>query len=232
MRDQTAKVENILSFTQAVYAVHHSSSILNRLVVLSAPPGFGKTKAAAHVVPSMNGIHIRVRTTWTPGTLLQSLLKEFAVPPKHKCDEMFEQLIEIQEKLHRPIFFDEADYLLEKSSLLNITRDLHDETRTTIVFIVTDEIERRFRQLEKFGKRIVKWIKFYPCSLEDTELLASEVCEIKVAADLLAHLHIRGKGEIGNLVMGLGNIEDFAKEQKLQEIDRKQWANQKFSFEY
>lgn len=143
----------------------------------------------------------------------------------------FDQLVELQEKLKRPIFFDEADYLLDKTALLNITRDLYDETRTPIIFIVTDEIQQRFRQLEKFGKRIAKWVKFQPCSQDDAELLASEVCEVSVAQDLITHLNIRGRGEIGNLVLGLGQIEDFAKDKKLQEIDRKQGGNQKFSFE-
>ncbi|RUT01698.1 hypothetical protein DSM107010_64430 [Chroococcidiopsis cubana SAG 39.79] len=89
-------------------------------------------------------------------------------------------------------------------------------------------MEKKIANRKIVAGRISQWVKFQPCDLEDTRLLAKELCEIDVHEDLLVKLHELSNGSIRLITVGLSRMEAFTKAQRWQSISAQQWSGQPF----
>jgi DNA transposition AAA+ family ATPase len=128
----------------------------------------------------------------------------------------------------RPLFVDEADYLLHNVKMLEALRDLHDVTGVPVVLIGMDGIERKIIHREQFARRIQQWVEFKALDLADARTLTDAVCDVKVSDDLVAKLHAASGGSVGLMTVGLSRIESYAKSQAWGDIDAKAWGNRQF----
>jgi len=233
MKYELAKTKNVRNF----YAV--MGDLLNRpcgvegMGILWGEPGEGKSTVVAHAANQMNGICIRARRSWTMTSLLESIVTELnGVPAKRrsKMEEWIERRL-MENKEQRIIFVDEADYLFNSTDMLDVLRDIYDQTGTPVVLIGMELIARRIQENGRFARRITSWVEFKGIDLEDARIVADTLCEVSVSDDLIAHLHREAKANIGRIVVGLSRVERAGLASGLETVSLADWKDRPLFFD-
>jgi len=131
----------------------------------------------------------------------------------------------------RPIFIDEADYCFRQFEMVDSLRDIYDLSGCPVILIGMEDIARRIRTHERIARRITQWIEFKGLDFDDTVQVESEVCEVKLAEDLIRHLHAATSGNIGRIIIGLTKIEKFALANGLDTISAADWGERPLYFD-
>lgn len=235
MKSRTLPVKNVARLSAAGDALINRDYGMPGMGLISAPTGYGKTTSAAWFVNQCHGIYIRALRLWSPKTMLTTLGRELDLEVKgHNNGDMTEMIIQRLAETCRPLFVDEADYVIDSVRLSDTLRDIHDLSTVPVILIGKQHIKRKIKD-EQITGRIAQWVEFKGADMEDARILADGLCEIKVEDDLLERLHreaapkgkgkeILGGAEIRRIVIGLGQIEQFAKVRGMKSIGLSNWT--------
>ncbi|MCA0268752.1 MAG: ATP-binding protein [Bacteroidetes bacterium] len=230
MRDQpviTSNVARFLSALDSLSAQARSGRSGEAMGLLWGEPGEGKTTAVALAANLHAGIYLRARVTWSVTTMLGALMEELGFAPLARRNAMLDAAARSLAQRPRPVFVDEADYLFRQTEMLDALRDLYDVARVPIVLIGMGDMPRRVRADRKFARferRITEWVEFSGLTLDDARKVASDLCEVEVADDLVAHLFERVGGSVGRFVNELSAAERVARTNGLSRLARADYA--------
>lgn len=186
--------------------------------------GYGKTTAITWFINQCNGVYVRALAAWSPTAMLRAILRELDIEPiRQHCSVMVEQIVRALAESGRPLFIDEADYVVEDRKMVETLRDLHDMSSVPVVLIGMAGIQRKIHNRQQLTGRIAQWVEFGPCDLDDARAIAEDCCEVTVEEDLLTQLHRKSSGAIRLLVVGLARIESRARALGLDRIGLSQW---------
>lgn len=217
--------------------------------ILYGDPGEGKTTAISHAINQVRGIYVRANVTLTVSTLLGLLCRELMVAPARSRGKMLEQVAQELALDPRPIVIDEADYLCrpgrQSRDMLDALRDLYDLARIPILLVglPDDEMVRLLRPaqegpLARFSRRITERVHFRGLHISDSQKIAGQLCEVSIegalpegarAGDvspegtLLERLHADAGGNVGRLVVSLGEAERFARANDIGTLTLDDW---------
>lgn len=225
MRTKLAITKNIVALQAAFESLEGRDPGIPGMGLVHGFTGFGKTTAIAWLVNRTSGVFVRAMSTWTPNAMLGAIMRELGKEPLWNGGAAMAK--EISNSLgtsQRPLFVDEADYLLSNIKMLETLRDIHDVSGVPVVLIGMEGIERRLVHRQQLARRISQWVEFMPADLEDARIVADTVCEVKIADDLLKLLHADAKGSVGLMVVGLSRIEAKAKANGWTKVTAEQWA--------
>lgn len=224
MRYQMVPVKNVSRLSEAGHALLNRAPGMPGLGLVYGETGYGKTTAVTWFVNQCRGVYVRALATWSPAAMLGSILKELDLAPRLvSCSRMTEQIIEELAVSGRPLFVDEADYIVDNKKMTETLRDLHDMASVPVVLIGMAGIQRKISLRQQFSGRIAQWVEFKPCDMADARALARALCEVEVEEDLLSHLQHAASGSARLLVVGLARIEQSAKVRGLTKIGPDQW---------
>jgi DNA transposition AAA+ family ATPase len=229
MRNQIAKVKNISSLWQAGQALRSRSVGVPGIGLVWGATGYGKTTAAAWFANEVNAVYVRAFATWTPTAMLGAICRELSAQPMARCSTMIDFIVEQLTTRGRPLFVDEADYLVGNKKLLETLRDLHDMATTPLILIGMADFRRKVVHREQLAGRIAQWVNFRPADIADARTLTEAVCEVDVADDLLEELHCASRGSMRDMIVGLDRVERWAKRQGKAKVASKDWNHQPFT---
>lgn len=236
MKYKTLPVKNVSRLMAATNALTNRASGLPGMGLIWGPTGYGKTTASAWMINQCNGVYIRAMRLWTPKSMLSSIAKEIEIDVKgYNNTDACLAIIQNLSISGRPLFIDEADYIVSKELLLDTLRDIHDFTSVPVILIGMHGIEKRIKNNAQFTGRIIQKVEFQGADYEDARLLADGLCEVSVADDLLTKLHktaspktasnqIVWGAEIRRLIVGLSKIEQFARSRGQSSIALSDWT--------
>ena len=228
MRNKIAQVNNIRLLTAAGRALSTRDIGVPGIGLIWGPTGFGKSTAAAWFAIRTNAVYVRAMATWTPTAMLAAIMHELDAKPLPRCAAMIEFIVGALAREGRPLFVDEADYLAASAKLLDSLRDLHDMSTVPLILIGMKDFQRRVMHREQIAGRVSQWVEFQAADFKDARILADEVCEVRIADDLLARLHRATGGSMRGMVVGLSRIEGFAREHGLQKVSETDWGERAF----
>lgn len=223
MANKMAITKNVRRFIAAVNELLNRVHGIEGMGLLFGEPGEGKTTVIAYVCNMMNGVFIRANACMTVTSLLNAILAELGGAPMHRKAHLVHEITRRLMENPRPIFIDEADYLLRQVDMLDTLRDIYDLTGSPVVLIGMEEIARKIQTNGRFARRITQWIEFKGLDLDDAKIVATTVCEVRVADDLLIHLHKAARANIGRMVVGLSKIDKLGKTNGLKEVTLQDW---------
>lgn len=228
MKHLVAPVKNVTRLSVAFQALADRDYGVPGIGLLYGFTGAGKTTAVTQLINRNNGVYVRANAVWTPSAMLSTIVNELGGVSMGKNAQMVSFIVEQLAISGRPLFVDEADYLLPNLKMLETLRDLHDMAGTPVVLIGMDGIQRRIISRQQFTRRITQWVEFKPLDDEDGRTLTDAVCEVKVQDDLVEKLRDAAKGSVGLMTVGLSRIEAFAKSQGFSDIDAARWGKRDF----
>lgn len=211
MRGKLALTNNVAALQSAFAALASRDPGIPGMGLVYGDTGAGKTTAVTWLVTRTQGIFVRAMSSWTPTAMLGRVMRELGAEPMHRRAAMLDFIADRLLQEQRPLFVDEADYLLRDAGLLDTLRDIHDLTGAPVVLVGMSGIERRLVHRPQLARRVSHWIEFKPSNLEDARTLADTVCEVGIDDELLHRLHAEAKGSIGLMTVGLSRIEALAK---------------------
>lgn len=143
---------------------------------ITGGPGYGKTRAVNHYVKQQNPqshtgfpscIKIVVPPKPTPRKLTKSILTTMNEKPRgENASELADQVKEILSRHDiNLLIFDESNRL--NASSFDMLRDIHDQTRRSMVLVGTPDIMRIIERYEQFNSRVAIEIEFRPLELDE-----------------------------------------------------------------
>lgn len=227
MRNKLAPTKNVAALQIAFEGLATRDRGVPGMGLIYGYTGAGKTTAITALVNKARGVYVRATSQWTPTAMLTKVMRELGADPLHRRQDMLEHIHQQLAATQRPLFVDEADYLLRDSDMLEALRDLHDLSGAPVVLIGMAEIEKRLVHKKQLAGRISHWVEFLPSDLEDAQTLAATVCEVDLDDELLQRLHSEAKGSIRNMVVGMSRIEALAKANRWKSVSSESWGARK-----
>lgn len=223
MRSKIVPVTNVARLADAGDALLNRAPGMPGMGLCFGPSGLGKTTAVAWLATRQHGVFVRARATWTATSMLETICRELNIASRARVAQTVDAIVDKLAESGRPLFVDEADYVVGNARLVDTLRDLHDLSNVPVILIGMAGIDRRISLSPQLAGRMAQWVEFQPCNTEDARLLARELCEVEVADDLVGELHMRACGSIRNIVVGLGRIEQFARSRSSKSIASADW---------
>ncbi len=232
MKTRIAQTKNIRKLWRAAETLRTRSIGVPGIALIWGPTGFGKTTAITWLAnqPRVNAVYVRAMATWTPFSMLAAIMRELDAEPKSRNSAMVDHIVRQLAREDRPLFVDEADYLADKRQLLDTLRDLHDMSTTPLILIGMKDFQRRVMHREQLAGRVSQWLEFEPADLEDARTLCDEVCDVKVADDLLAAIHRAAGGSMRGMIVALSRVESWARAENKSSVNLKDWGDRAFTF--
>lgn len=233
MKHEMAMTKNVKRFLYAVRELKNRDLGVEGMGLLWGQPGEGKSTAIAYAVNAMDGVYLRANRTWTMTGMLAALCAELELPSGRIRAPMMDNCIRKLMEMPRPIFVDEADYLLKNFDMLDTLRDIYDLTGSPVVLIGMEDLARRLQLADngRFARRLTQWVEFDGVDAADARILADTVCEVGVADDLLAGLYDAARANIGRMTTGLARIETFGRTNRLDTIALADWGKREFFYD-
>jgi DNA transposition AAA+ family ATPase len=230
MKAIVAPVKNVIATQNAFDSLCTRAYGVPGIGLIHGPTGFGKTTSVAYLFNQVNGVLVRARANDTATSLLGRIVSELGSSPMHRASRMVDYIIEQMSMYERPLFIDEADYLMGDIRLLETIRDLYDATEVPVVLIGMDQIARRISTRKQFFNRISEWVEFRAADLDDVMTMASAMLDdgIQADPDLLEQLRLSAGGEMRRITIGLAQIEKLARANDLEYITLEHWGDQPF----
>lgn len=223
MRTKIVPVSNVARLAEAGDALLTRSPGMPGMGLCFGDSGLGKSTAVAWLATRQHGVYVRAMATSTPTSLLDTITRELNIAPRARIAQTVEAIVGKLAETGRPLFVDEADYVVGQQRLIDTLRDLHDLSSVPVILIGMAGIDRRISLSPQLSGRMAQWVQFQPSSTDDARLLAKELCEVGVADDLVAELHARANGSIRNIVVGLAKIEQFARSRGVSKLAMADW---------
>jgi DNA transposition AAA+ family ATPase len=229
MKNEIVITSNLVRCMASIERLMSRDEKVEGMGLLYGLTGEGKTTAVTYVCNRLDAIYMRARSTWTPRTLLQSLVGELGLAATYSLDPMMQMAVDHLRLNRSPVFIDEADYLVTSHSrpaLIDVMRDLYDETKVPVILIGSGSLERRLQtnsRLAKHRRRISQWIEFRGVTLEDAKKIVAQLAEVEVATDLVTKMFSSSQGNMGALIAAIYKVEEFAALNGLSSISNAEW---------
>jgi DNA transposition AAA+ family ATPase len=228
MRSKIVPVTNVTRLAEAGDALLNRAPGMPGMGLCWGDSGLGKTTATAWLATRQHGVFVRAMATSTPTSLLETICRELNIASRARVAQTVEAIVGRLAETNRPLFVDEADYVVQQQRLVDTLRDLHDLSRVPVILIGMKGIDRRISLSPQLSGRMAQWVEFKPASLQDARVLATQLCEIEVADDLVRDLHAKASGSVRNIVVGLGRIEQTARNRGAKVIDLREWGRDEY----
>ncbi|OYT15203.1 MAG: hypothetical protein B7C24_14290 [Bacteroidetes bacterium 4572_77] len=144
-------------------------------------------------------------------------LNEF--PPRGSANSILGMCIDMLQKSPQTIVIDEIDYAINNRLILETIKTIVDKTFSEIIMIGMDNSKSKLlRKAPYIHSRVCYWVEAKPLTLEDVAIVCNDICEVKLDAKLVEHLHKLCKGRLRELVKQLHVIECVALPNGIKEL--------------
>lgn len=225
MRTKLAPTKNVAALQLAYEALAGRDHGVPGMGLVHGFTGAGKTTAVAALVTRVQGVYVRATSSWTPASMLAKVMQELGATAMQRRADMLDYISGRLTESQRPLFVDEADYLVGQAAMLDSLRDIHDLSGAPVVLIGMEGIAKRIVHRKQLAGRISHWVEFLPSDLDDARILTQTVCEVGIDDELLAMLHAQAKGSMRLMTVGLARIEALAKANGWREVTADQWGD-------
>ncbi len=224
-----APLRNVMLFTALVEGVMNRTEGLPGLGVFKGRSGDGKTTATIYAANKFRAYHVQMKSVWTRKKICTAILNEMGILPNGKIEEMVEQIAYELTISNRPLFIDEADFLVAKN-MIEVVRDIHESGRVTIIMIGEEAFGQKLKRWERVYRRVLIWEDTQPTDMRDARHLAKLYCKgVEIAEDLLSDLVTASGANAGHIVINLDRVMKAAQNTGLEKIGRAEFGTAFFT---
>ncbi|WP_416305177.1 AAA family ATPase [Neptunicella sp. SCSIO 80796] len=230
MKAAIAKTKNVMmAFDAYQSCVEACDAGSPALAMFTGEAGLGKTTAGGFLFSQADGVLVRCLRSDTLGTFLERLAQDLGLDRRQRRADMLNFIVHELVLQNKPVFIDEADYIADRTDVLETIRDIYDIANVPIILIGYAALPRKVKRLPQLFSRIAQHVEFQPADSEDIRIMASAlVTECQIDIDLLEELLATSKGSFRRIHTGLDNIEKFARSNGIKQVSAAHWGEQSF----
>jgi len=223
-----APLRNVLLASQAMEHLIQRDPNLPGLGAFCGPPGYGKSKAAAHVAVRHRCVYVEIRSHYTRKAFLLSILAEMGVEPERTVYQMVDQICEQLMRSQKPLILDEMDHAVQLN-LVELVRDIYEGSGAPILMIGEEQFPKKLTRWGRFYDRVLAFTWAEPCDTDDARKLAKLYCpEVPIADEWLQRALKETRGITRRLCVNIEAARREAKKLGAKSIDLKFWGNRPF----
>jgi len=228
-----APLKNVTALVTLIETLTSRRDGLPGLGVGSGPSGYGKTIAAQYCQNSFSAIYIECRHHWTAKGFCEALLIELGVArPKGTISRMMTEICNrVGDEPGRALIIDEADKLVDKHNI-ELVRDIYETTQAPVVLVGEELLPQKLEEYERVHNRVLDWVLFQPCDLDDTRALAALLApQVAIGDDLLELIRKKTEGRARRIAVTLHEAASYAKLQGVLTLDAASYGGRIFTSE-
>jgi DNA transposition AAA+ family ATPase len=184
--------------------------------------GLGKTRWSSKTAQENGYVYLRLEVNITPKDFVRDLLSKllYKTMPYYNVrgtlNECYNQVLDIlQRDQNIVLVLDEIDYGFSNERILATVRDWADQSLATFVLIGMERSREKLKQMNpKYFDRVNNFFEFKALSLDDTEKIINELCEVNVDKEIIKYLHNKSNGTMRILNKHIDAIERIARRMK------------------
>lgn len=228
MKERIAPVKNLARLQELLESLKLRSSRLPGVGVVYGETGVGKSTGLTWAAVRENAAYVRALRVWSPSSMLDTICEELDIEASRNLARTLRAIVNELSAQNRMLILDEADYLVEKRSLLDTLRDLHDLSAMPLILVGMGDFVKKLKSRidqKQFNGRIAFECAFQPLDADDTQRVVKDLSEVTIEDDLVAKLHAAAGGSIRLVCVGIERIERHAKHRGLKAIGSKAWGD-------
>lgn len=219
MREEFIETQNYIKLVEAFSNLDALPATAPRMGLGFGNFGLGKTFSLERISAKENAILLRAAQTWSKSSLLSKLCIELGLDATGHSPAKYERIRESFLVEPRIVIIDEVDALLkaDKTSVLEMLRDLHDETQITLFFIGMEEANAKFKRHRHYYSRIVELVVFEQIEQGDIEKFCT-LSSVGIEPDLIKFF-VKKYPNLRQIKVMLLRLENFCDMNGIERVD-------------
>jgi SpoVK/Ycf46/Vps4 family AAA+-type ATPase len=192
MKEEFLQTQNYIKLHEAFQGLKDLPASAPKMGLGYGNYGLGKTMSLEKITVQEDALLFRAVQTWTKSSLLREICMELNLDAQGQASYLYRRVVESLLSEPRIIIIDEVDAILKstKNEVLELLRDIHDETGVIVFFIGMEEANAKFKKHRHYYSRIVELVEFRAIGREDIKKFC-ELCDVEIKDDLINHFLTR-----------------------------------------
>ncbi len=208
MKKHFVKTANYRRFVDGIQTVEARGAAEASMMLVHGNAGYGKSETLDHWSTQTDAIYLRANVDWTPKYFLIELAKFLRTDPSGSSEKLFARLLAKIAGEQIPIVIDEADHCLHNNAaVLEKVRDFADRSETLVILAGMEKIQGKIARHDQISSRIARAVEFLPATIDDTQQLCDELCEVKVHPQLAAEIQKASAGRVREIMNAIAVVE-------------------------
>jgi hypothetical protein len=218
MKKVFIRTKNVKRFVTLMDELQKLPPNIPKLALVYGEHGLGKTYSIMWWATKNNAVYVRANNEMTQNALLKSIVEELGERPFYIMQENFNLVIKHLKSEPQILVVDEADYLIGNKNVIEVLRDIQDNTGSPIVLVGMGLIDKKIARFKHFEDRIYQKLKFEHFNQEDISEILSQLTDLKFTDDAILYLSTR-TNQFRQLVKTIEKLEKLAKTNQINEFD-------------
>ncbi|MDD3465993.1 MAG: AAA family ATPase [Campylobacterales bacterium] len=219
MKEKFIETQNYIRLMESFARLKHLPKTAPKIGLGYGNFGLGKTFALERITANENAVLMRAAQVWSKKSVLEQLCGELGLATTDGPARMYQRVLEEIRREPRPIIVDEVDAILrgDKYGVLELFRDIHDETGVIVFMIGMEEANAKLKRHRHYYSRVVEFVEFKVITKEDIEKFC-ELSDIKIKPCLIDYFTAKYPN-LRQIRVLLIRLEDAAKRNAIKECD-------------
>ncbi len=218
MKNIFVKTKNVKNLITLFNEVQNLPPNIPKLALVYGEHGLGKTHSIIWWATRNDAIYVRANNEMTQNGLLQAIAEELGERHYYYMQENYNLILKHLKQNPQIIIVDEVDYLVGNKNVIEILRDIQDNTGVPIILVGMGAMDKKIARFKHFEDRIYKKLQFEHFSPDDIKEILEQITEIKFTEDAILYLSTR-TNQFRQLVKLLEKIEKLSQRNSIDEFD-------------
>lgn len=213
------KTTNVKNFIGLVVNLLNKPKNIPKMGLIYGEPGLGKSQTALWLACKYDAIYLRATNLMTGRWLLEEIAKEMDEIPRYLTSDNFNLIVQKLKQKPQLIIVDEIDYLINNLKMIEILRDIHDETDCPIIFVGMGLALKKLERYKHLFDRFSEIVKFETFSINDLKQIFDQLSEVPFTPDAIEFIH-KKYNRFRQIVQLINQLEIVVKDNNLMEITK------------
>lgn len=218
MKRTFIRTKNVKRFVSLMEELQKLPPNIPKLALVYGEHGLGKTHSIIWWATRNDAIYVRANNEMTQNGLLKAIVEELGERAYFYMQENYNLILKHLKQNPQIIIVDEVDYLVGSKNVIEILRDIQDNTEVPIILVGMGVMDKKIARFKHFEDRIYKKLKFEHFSPDDIKEILEQITEIKFTEDAILYLSTR-TNQFRQLVKLLEKIEKLSQRNGIDGFD-------------
>lgn len=183
MKNVFVKTKNVKRLVALLDEVQKLPSNIPKLALVYGEYGLGKTHSVIWWATRNDAIYVRANNEMTQNGLLKAIAEELGERSFFMMQDNYNLILKHLKSESKIIIVDEVDYLIGNKHVIEILRDIQDNTGTPIVLVGMGFVDKKISRFKHFDDRIYKKLKFEHFDENDIKEILESMTELNFTDD-------------------------------------------------